>query len=380
MHFARVDAGMKVSVKVTVPVTSWRAPPALDLGERTLLVFSTECFGSMGLCFALPLAALASCLLPADCCITCDPTVIAAVKSLETDYLPGHLDAKGHKKLMDIVHKTMNEFKELPIKEGSYMGAVDEKTIKQAASNFLRELKVITDSDVEGEEFVRQLYWMLDKEKGDFMHESAQFLKEAFCPNKCGVMLQTLIWCRNCEKEVHTCLKSKTCGERHVEVHEMEDMILDCLLTWHHISEGLTDYKFYRVWENNSETLLYKGKESTLTKPRVSEADEGKYRCQLDTVKSGPATIISYRVKVIPPNAREEKPGSHIETEEEGANIPVIPDQPETIITTTTTHSSDTESLFTGENQKRNQRPQMRALKIQLLSRQKTRASKENNN
>nr|XP_027779393.1 izumo sperm-egg fusion protein 1-like isoform X1 [Marmota flaviventris] len=124
----------------------------------------------------------------------------------------------------------------------------------------------------------------------------------------------------------------------------MEDMILDCLLTWHHISEGLTDYKFYRVWENNSETLLYKGKESTLTKPRVSEADEGKYRCQLDTVKSGPATIISYRVKVIPPNAREEKPGSHIETEEEWGNISVIPDQPETIITTTTTHSSDTES------------------------------------
>nr|XP_026261991.1 ras-interacting protein 1 [Urocitellus parryii] len=133
----------------------------------------------MGLCFALPLAALASCLLPVDCCITCDPTVIAAVKSLETDYLPGHLDDKGHKKVMDIVHKTLNEFKELPIKEGSYMGAVDEKTIKHAASNFLRELKVITDSDVEGEEFVRQLYWMLDKEKGDFMHESAQFLKEA---------------------------------------------------------------------------------------------------------------------------------------------------------------------------------------------------------
>ncbi|KAG3256447.1 izumo sperm-egg fusion protein 1-like [Ictidomys tridecemlineatus] len=297
----------------------------------------------MGLCFALPLAALASCLLPADCCITCDPTVIAAVKSLETDYLPGHLDDKGHKKVMDIVHKTLNEFKELPIKEGSYMGAVDEKTIKQAASNFLRELKVITDSEVEGEEFVRQLYWMLDKEKGDFMHESAQFLKDAFCPNKCGVMLQTLIWCRNCEKEVHTCLKSKTCGDRHVEVHELEDLILDCLLTWHHISEGLTDYKFYRVWENNSETLLYKGKESTLKKPSVTEADEGKYRCELDTVMSGPSTIISYHVTVLPPKIRHEKHKEKLE-DTEGSPFDVNSESP-TESTATSAHLEPITSL-----------------------------------
>lgn len=35
--------------------------------------------------------------------------------------------------------------------------------------------------------------------------------------------------------------------ERRINVHEMEDMILDCELNWHHASEGLTDYSFYRV-------------------------------------------------------------------------------------------------------------------------------------
>lgn len=32
----------------------------------------------------------------------------------------------------------------------------------------------------------------------------------------------------------------------------MEDMILDCELNWHHASQGLTDYNFYRVGPYNS--------------------------------------------------------------------------------------------------------------------------------
>lgn len=37
------------------------------------------------------------------------------------------------------------------------------------------------------------------------------------------------------------------CTERQIEVHRLEDMVLDCQLSWHHASEGLTDYSFYRV-------------------------------------------------------------------------------------------------------------------------------------
>lgn len=42
--------------------------------------------------------------------------------------------------------------------------------------------------------------------------------------------------------------------EREVTVHAMEDMILDCELNWHHASEGLTDYSFFRVGPSNSRT------------------------------------------------------------------------------------------------------------------------------
>lgn len=41
-------------------------------------------------------------------------------------------------------------------------------------------------------------------------------------------------------------------SDRHVKLHQMEDMILDCHLNWHRASQGLTDYSFYRVGPSNS--------------------------------------------------------------------------------------------------------------------------------
>ncbi|XP_076962016.1 izumo sperm-egg fusion protein 1-like [Callospermophilus lateralis] len=250
----------------------------------------------MGPCFVLLLAALACCLIPASCCVTCEPSVMEAVKSLEKDYLPGHLEAKDREKVMDMVYNTLKDFQDRPFIEGSYAGIIDKNSLEEVSRTLLKELKRITNSNVKGEDLIRELNHTLIKEKDDFNLQALHFQKEALCPNKCGIMFQTLIWCQHCEQKVHACRKPINCGEHHVEVHQSEELNLDCLLTWHHISEGLTDYKFYRVWENNSETLLYKGKESTLTKPSVTEADEGKYRCELDTVMSGPSTIISYHV------------------------------------------------------------------------------------
>ncbi|XP_076987357.1 izumo sperm-egg fusion protein 1 isoform X2 [Tamandua tetradactyla] len=281
----------------------------------------------MGPPLPLLVAALAGCLLPAWGCVICDQSVLTALKSLETDYLPSHLSASVRENVMKRIEDTLRDFKDLPLDEDSYMGAVgkgrtersllgpgegevpgqDEPTLQKAAWSFLKDLKRITDSGVKDELFVKEIFWMLHLQKEVFSRYAAQFLKEAFCPNKCGMLLQTLIWCEGCDKQIHACRKSVNCGDRHIKVYQMEDMILDCELNWHHVSEGLTEYRFFRVWENTTETLLYEGKEPTLTKTMVGPADEGKYRCELGTVISSPATIIYYQVKVLPKRGAEEE-------------------------------------------------------------------------
>nr|XP_035980402.1 izumo sperm-egg fusion protein 1 isoform X3 [Halichoerus grypus] len=237
----------------------------------------------MGPQLPLLVAALAGCLLPARGCILCAAKVVEALKSLETDYLPGRLAADRHRSFMQRVKQAVLDFKDLPIEEDSYMGVIDKPTLEKASWSFLKDLRRITDSNVKGELFVKEMYWMLHLQKDMFARFAAQFQKEAFCPNKCV---------------------------RLVTVHEMEDLILNCELNWHRLSQGLTDYSFFRVWGKDSETLLSKGKNSTLIKTAVTAEDAGVYRCSLDSVRSIPATIIFYQVKVLPGRISEELPSN----------------------------------------------------------------------
>ncbi|XP_021563719.1 izumo sperm-egg fusion protein 1 [Carlito syrichta] len=158
---------------------------------------------------------------------------------------------------------------------------------------------------------------MLHLQKETFATYAAHFQQEAYCPNTCGMMLQSLIWCSDCKKQVHACRKSYDCGERRVKVHQMEDMILDCEFNWHRASEGLTDYSFYRVWGNHSETLVSKGKEPTLTKPMVGQEDAGSYRCELGTVTSEPGLLFDPSLPVLPKRVEEEQPAPNPVTQGE---------------------------------------------------------------
>uniref|UniRef100_A0A673VGQ4 Immunoglobulin domain-containing protein n=1 Tax=Suricata suricatta TaxID=37032 RepID=A0A673VGQ4_SURSU len=254
----------------------------------------------MGPQVALLVGALAGCLLPARGCLMCDQRVVEALDSLDKEYLPTHMAPERHKEVMETIRHTVRNFWDLPYSEDTFMGVIDEATMETSVLGFLRSVRLTTNSGIADDTFVKEFSWMLTLEKAAFQRNVARFQREAFCPNKCGTMLQPLIWCSNCKKELHVCRKPYDCGVRHVNVHEKEDMILDCELNWHKLSEGLTNYSFYRVWGSNSETLVYEGKQPTLTKLLVSPEDAGTYRCELGTVRSGPATIIHFQVTVLP--------------------------------------------------------------------------------
>uniref|UniRef100_A0A8D2DG75 Izumo protein immunoglobulin domain-containing protein n=1 Tax=Sciurus vulgaris TaxID=55149 RepID=A0A8D2DG75_SCIVU len=222
----------------------------------------------MGLCFALSLATLACCLLPAGCCVTCSEAVRAALKSLKENYLPGHLDTKLHQKVKESIDKLTLDFKKPDMK--GFLGAIGEGR---------RDLESL----------------VLGKDGLDF------------APS--GMMLQRMLWCPECNTGNYLCWKSLDCGGKHGTCLE---------LLWHHVSEQLTDYQFFRDWEDGGETLLYKGKNPILIIPSVTSDDTGLYRCELGTQTAGPSTIIRYHVTVLSPNATEEST-TNFENEDETA-------------------------------------------------------------
>ncbi|XP_078295691.1 izumo sperm-egg fusion protein 1-like isoform X3 [Panthera onca] len=217
----------------------------------------------MGPQVALLVAALAGCLLPARSCVTCDRRVVAALDSFDKEYLPTHLAPERHREVMRTIKATVGNFTKLPNLQRSFIGVIDEATMETSVLSFLRSVKYITNRGLR------------------------------------GTMLQLLLWCHICRKHLYLCRKSTDCGVRQINVHEKEDLVLDCELDWHKLSEGLTNYSFYRVWGSNSETLVYKGKRPTLTKPLVGPEDAGTYRCELGTERHGPSTVIHFEVTVL---------------------------------------------------------------------------------
>ncbi|XP_046933912.1 izumo sperm-egg fusion protein 1-like [Lynx rufus] len=255
----------------------------------------------MGPQVALLVAALAGCLLPARSCITCDERVGKQLDALEKEYLRTHLAPGRHREVMEKIRETVDNFKDLPDIQSTLNGAVDEATMKMAASSFLRSVKLITNRGLRDDTFVKEFSAMLTREKETFRRNVARFHGgEDSCPNKCGVLLRLLRWCDSCLLHTYPCRKSTDCGVRQINVHEKEDLVLDCELDWHKIATGAPGYSFYRVWGSKADSLLYMGKWPTLTKQLVRPADAGTYRCALGTPGVSLFSAIRFEVTVLP--------------------------------------------------------------------------------
>uniref|UniRef100_A0A8C8Y561 Izumo sperm-egg fusion protein 1 n=1 Tax=Panthera leo TaxID=9689 RepID=A0A8C8Y561_PANLE len=104
----------------------------------------------MGPQVALLVAALAGCLLLARSCITCDERVVKQLDALEKEYLRTHLAPGRQREVMEKIRDTVDSFKDLPDIQSTFNGAVDEATMKMAASSFLKSMKLITNRGLRG--------------------------------------------------------------------------------------------------------------------------------------------------------------------------------------------------------------------------------------
>ncbi|XP_025063567.1 izumo sperm-egg fusion protein 1 isoform X1 [Alligator sinensis] len=116
-----------------------------------------------------------------------------------------------------------------------------------------------------------------------------------YCLNKCGQLLQLLTDCKTCKTDIHTCSKDVHCGDRKLEVEEDEDLILDCALTWHHVSYGIKNYIFYRVW-GHTEQHIVSGPDPFLVRKEVTVNDSGSYRCEMRDAKNMLCSQMQFQV------------------------------------------------------------------------------------
>ncbi|XP_037372824.1 izumo sperm-egg fusion protein 1 isoform X2 [Talpa occidentalis] len=238
---------------------------------------------------------------------------------------------------MDDVKEMLRDYKDWPINKNVSMRAIDDATQERAVLIFLKDLKTITDSGASGELLTNEVTWMLELGKENFARLAIQFQNEDFCPNECGLMLQSLLLCDTCTKKLQLCKKKDFCGERKITIHEMEDLILDCELNWHKLSKGLTNYRFFRVTHVYTENFLSEGKNPILTKPMATKSDAGYYVCDLGLKGYGQATFMGFRVTVLPRRVTPEVPVD-IDLPKDGFPDGVgNPQQPNTTTAATTT-------------------------------------------
>ncbi|XP_012588950.1 PREDICTED: izumo sperm-egg fusion protein 1, partial [Condylura cristata] len=231
----------------------------------------------MGLRLPLLVAALASCAPSASGCLICDPRVEAEIKFLTSEYLPTRMSSKAVKSFMDKFTKEVKSFSQVRLPDGPYLGILDEF-------------------------FEKDIFGMLNQAKLNFANMTAEFQSK-------GTMLQAVTQCSKCEKEIRTCEKKDLiCADRTMNVHETDDLNLDCEMNWHKLSQGLTLYRFFKVWPNNTETLESQGKHSVLTKYWVEPQDAGTYRCELGLVQNRTASVMFFRVHVLPSKVNVEHP------------------------------------------------------------------------
>ncbi|XP_030621915.1 izumo sperm-egg fusion protein 1 [Chanos chanos] len=220
----------------------------------------------------------------AESCLQCT----RVVRYLHEDFLAGVSDITVQdqielKKIIDHAYITYRDTSR------QYHGVIDPTTLYRARTEYQSEFRRHWTEETTG-----SIHWdmitIVEKGKRILEKHLKVFVAEGLCPNKCGLLYQSVMNCSSCEHGLRTCLSTtspRDCGEHHLEAEEGDQVVLDCFLPWHTLVMGQPDYHY--SWRPLTQNLSIEGDykvlvvtpESKIVLNQLRVEEQGVYRCLL---------------------------------------------------------------------------------------------------
>ncbi|XP_060737793.1 izumo sperm-egg fusion protein 1 isoform X2 [Tachysurus vachellii] len=168
-------------------------------------------------------------------------------------------------------------------------GVIDLTTLYRAQTEYQSEFRRHWQEPSTG-----SIQWDMIKilEKGNriLRKHLEVFVAEGLCPNKCGLLFQSVMNCSSCQYGLHMCqsdVPTKDCGEHHLIAKEGEQVVLDCFLPWHTLVAGHAEYHY--SWKQGATKfspedefeVLVVTEDSKIVLNQLSMSEQGVYRCFL---------------------------------------------------------------------------------------------------
>ncbi|XP_028852197.1 izumo sperm-egg fusion protein 1 [Denticeps clupeoides] len=247
------------------------------------------------------------CVLPAvEPCLQCDRVIKYLhddfIDKLTGDTLQDQADIK------DIIDHAYVTYKET---SNRFHGVIDPTTMYRARTEYQSEFERFWKD--EHSSYIKWEIIMIVVKGRQILEKHLKiFDGEGLCPNKCGLLYQTLINCTSCQYELHTCLSTtypKSCGEHHMLMEEGGEVVLNCYLSWHSLITGQVEYHYYWRPQNvgsqtfslvsSFETLVVTT-ESKIVLNQLQVDEAGLYLCLLKDKHGTVFSQIKFNLTIYP--------------------------------------------------------------------------------
>ncbi|XP_017322730.1 izumo sperm-egg fusion protein 1 isoform X2 [Ictalurus punctatus] len=225
------------------------------------------------------------CVIPSvRLCLQCD----LAVRHMHEDFMASKHEVTVQEQ-MDLTKIIDHAYITYQDTSTQLSGVIDLTTLYRAQteyeSEFRRHWQELSTGSIQWD-----MIRILEKGKSILKKHLEVFVAEGLCPNKCGLLFQSVMNCSSCQYGLHICQSDtppKDCGEHKLVAHEGEQTVLDCFLPWHSLVVGHAKYQY--SWKRGATNFSAKDefevlvvtKDSKIVLNQLSVSEQGVYRCIL---------------------------------------------------------------------------------------------------